>query len=38
MAKKYEMPFFETSAKDNINIVEVFNAIAKNSPDRIINN
>lgn len=28
MAKKYDMPFFETSAKEDINIQEVFKNMA----------
>ena len=35
LAKEYGMSFFETSAKNNINVKEVFNYLAKTVKDRL---
>ena len=37
MAKNYGLPFFECSAKNNININEIFNTMAKNIYSKIGN-
>eukprot|EP00501_MAST-03F_sp_TOSAG23-6_P001338 GSMAST32.ASY1.ANO1.1387.1 assembled CDS len=36
IAKKYGMAFFETSAKDNINVTEAFMQVAHTTVDRIL--
>lgn len=36
IAEQYGIPFFETSAKDNINITEAFEAIAKEIKNKIV--
>ena len=38
MADKYNLPFFETSAKDNINIDEAFYALYKAMYQRLLEN
>ena len=38
IAEQYGIPFFETSAKDNINITEAFEAIAKKIKVKIVKN
>jgi len=38
VADKYKIPYYETSAKDNINIDEAFNAIARDIKDKIESN
>lgn len=35
IAEKYQIPFFETSAKENINIDEAFEAMAKDIKEKI---
>ena len=38
LADKYNLPFFETSAKDNINIDEAFYALYKAMYQRLLEN
>ena len=38
VADKYQIPYYETSAKDNINIAEAFNQIAKDIKEKIESN
>jgi GTPase SAR1 family protein len=38
LAEEYSIKFFETSAKNNINVVESFEAIAKDIKKRLMDN